>query len=67
MMADRDNLGTPRGSKKLVWILPVLLMVLLVILSLYGIGGGLGEAVGVEEAAPGDTNAATNPATDIEG
>ncbi|MEW9856950.1 hypothetical protein [Novosphingobium sp. M1R2S20] len=63
-MADRDDHGLPKRDRK-VWLLPAILIALLIILAVYGLAGGLGEAVGVEEAAPGDTNASTNPASEV--
>ncbi|MET1754813.1 hypothetical protein ABVV53_04975 [Novosphingobium sp. RD2P27] len=64
-MDNRDDLDKLQRSKKSL-VLPATLVVLLVIFSLYGLAGGLGESVGIEEAAPGDTNSTVNPAADPE-
>jgi len=46
-----------RPSRKLPWILGGILVALAIILALNGLIRGGGEAVGVEEAAPGDADA----------
>lgn len=46
-----------RPARSLAWAIGGVLIVILVVVSLQGIIRGTGEAVGIKEAAPGDTNA----------
>ncbi len=46
-----------RPSRKLVWIIGGIFIALAIIFALNGLIRGGGEAVGIEDAAPGDTDA----------
>lgn len=46
-----------RPSRKIIWIIGGVLVLLMVIFALQGVVRGTGEAVGVSDAAPGDDNA----------
>jgi hypothetical protein len=59
MKRNPNDTGAPaRPPKRIVWVLAAVLIALLVIFAVQGIVRGTGEAVGVREAAPGDTNSA---------
>ena len=63
-MANHDEARPARRPRsKLLWILPAILIGAIVVFAINGIGRGLGEASGVDAAAPGDTNAERAPDT----
>jgi hypothetical protein len=51
---DPDPSAPP--SKRVIWIIGAVLVVLLAIIALQGVVRGTGEAVGVDGAAPGGAN-----------
>jgi|GEM_PF-4020144 hypothetical protein len=54
-----------RSRKRIIWIIGGVLIVVASLIALQGIIRGTGEAVGVDEAAPGGAN--TTPAGDSSG
>lgn len=63
-MAKHDEAPPARRPRsKLFWILPAILIGAIVVFAVNGIGRGVGEASGIDAAAPGDTNAERAPDT----
>ncbi|RZI76964.1 MAG: hypothetical protein EOP13_00315 [Pseudomonas sp.] len=59
-----DPRRSARPSKRIIWIIGGVLIVIAALVALQGIVRGTGEAVGVDEAAPGGANATPAAGTD---
>ena len=59
MARDNNSDQSFRPNRRLIWIIGGILVLIAILFALQGIVRGTGEAVGIDEAAPGGANAST--------